>query len=397
MLSESYPLSPPPPPPPLPCVWPWGRGARESGRSVVRKLPLPSLCLAPGAEGRESLAVVLSESCPLPSLCLAPGAEGQERLAVVLSESCPQGTVHCGGFHERVYYIFPRELSRVMSHFVSATCTLVSFFQGLWQCVLCMCVSVCVNECACAHVHFLARVLTSIISGDDVTVSNCASLVCDIFTKVVNSCGACAQWQWLEGPSVPWIPSSPALWPSVALSLCACGSAVLVASPKWWGLLLATETSNNTYESLLSWCPCLFNVCFVLLVVVCVLFSSGEGVCVKMVCLFLIILNILQTYIFSCVDCVLVCVCPCINIVQMYSVVRAGLYTGGRAVSVLCSVVRGWVVHLGGGGGAVSVLCNVVRGWVVHEGVWGNVSVLYSVVRAGLYMGWGCVSTVQCS
>ena len=97
---------------------------------------------------------------------------------------------------------------------------------------------------------------------------------------------------------------------------------------------------------------------------------------VKMVCLFLIILNILQTYIFSCVDCVLVCVCPCINIVQMYSVVRAGLYTGGRAVSVLC---------------------NVVRGWVVHEGVWGNVSVLYNVVRAGLYMGWGCVSTVQCS
>ena len=52
---------------------------------------------------------------------------------------------------------------------------------------VCVCVSMSV------HVHFLARVLTSIISGVDVTVSNCASLVCDIFTKVVNSCGACTQ------------------------------------------------------------------------------------------------------------------------------------------------------------------------------------------------------------
>ena len=151
-----------------------GTGAREAGNSAVRKLP------------------------PHPFPVFGPGAEGQERLAVVLSESCPPG--HCAlWWFPQVYYIFPRELSLVMSHFVSASCPLVSFFQGLRQCVLCMYVSVCVSVCACACVHFLARVLTSIISGVDVTVSNCASLICDIFTKVVTPCGAFAQWQWLSG------------------------------------------------------------------------------------------------------------------------------------------------------------------------------------------------------
>ena len=37
VLSESC-------PPPLPCVWPWGRGAREAGSSTVRKLLPRALC-----------------------------------------------------------------------------------------------------------------------------------------------------------------------------------------------------------------------------------------------------------------------------------------------------------------------------------------------------------------